>query len=136
MRRTSSPSFSAVGANALLGKGAAAFVGCAYDFLRSTRQVSHDMSSINITEGRAHFPWPSALALLYPVAAMIYVATATPAPPLMIVGYGVAQLGYVLFAAAVWRGTFRVLALTKRWHVVVSGIAAFSVGTLLSNVGG
>lgn len=81
------------------------------------------------------FPWKSALALLYPISAAIYVATSTPANPAMVVGYGVANLGYLLFAAGIWAGSFRILGLTKRWHVLAAAVAAFAVGTVLSNVG-
>lgn len=81
------------------------------------------------------FPWPSTLALAYPIAATVYIASRTPAGPAMVVGYGLANLGYLLFAAGIWAGTFRVLGLKKRWQVLVSAIAAFVVGTALSNIG-
>ena len=63
--------------------------------------------------------WPSALTLLYPVGAAIWIASYTPPPASAIVGYGVANLGYALFAAGILRGTFRVFGLRTRWRVIV-----------------
>ena len=82
------------------------------------------------------FPWPSALGLLYPITAIVYVGTATPAGAAMVVGYGIANLGYLLFVAGVFGGTFQILGLNNRWQVFAAAVAAFLLGTLLSNVGG
>jgi hypothetical protein len=82
------------------------------------------------------FPWPSAVGLLYPIAATVYVATATPAGAAMVVGYGIANLGYLLFAAGFVGGTYRILGLKNRWQVFGAAVAAFLLGTVLSNVGG
>jgi hypothetical protein len=81
------------------------------------------------------FPWPSALSLLYPIGATIYIATLTPAGPAMVVGYGLTNLGYLLFGAGIWAGSFRILGLKRRWQVLAAAVAAFGVGTVLSNVG-
>jgi hypothetical protein len=81
------------------------------------------------------FPWVSTLALLYPIAAAIYIATTTPASTVMIVGYTIANLGYLLLGAGIWAGSFRAFGLKKRWQVLAFGVAAFVVGTVLSNVG-
>jgi hypothetical protein len=82
------------------------------------------------------FPWPSALAVLYPVGAAISIAVAMPevrsaamARPAMIAGYGLANLGYLLFVAGLWPGTFRILGLKKRWQVFVSAVLSLAVGT-------
>jgi hypothetical protein len=82
----------------------------------------------------AKFPWASTVALLYPAAATVYIATTTPATPMMVAGYGIANLGYVLLGAGLSAGSFRILGLKKRWHVTMSGVAAFAVGTVLSNI--
>ena len=82
------------------------------------------------------FPWKSALALLYPICAAIYLATATPSSPAMVVGYGLANLGYLLFAAGIFAGCFHVFGLKRRWHVLAAAVAAYAVGTVLSNIGG
>ncbi len=82
------------------------------------------------------FPWPSALGLLYPIAAIVYVGTATSAGTATVVGYGIANLGYLLFVAGVVGGTFQILGLNNRWQVCAAAVAAFLLGTLLSNVGG
>jgi hypothetical protein len=80
------------------------------------------------------FPWVSAISLLYPIGAAIYIATQTPAKPSMIVGYGLANLGYLLIGAGTVKGTFKILRLKERWHVLVAGAIAFLLGTFLSNI--
>jgi hypothetical protein len=66
----------------------------------------------------------SAVAILYPIGAMGWMAMTYPeAPALCVLAYGVANLGYLLLAASV-PGSFRILGLTTRWHVVVAGFAA------------
>ena len=62
---------------------------------------------------RRSFPYLSLLALLYPVAAILYMAK-TPASPILILGYGFANLGYLLGAAMVVPGHFRILGLDDR----------------------
>jgi hypothetical protein len=78
------------------------------------------------------FPWLSMISLLYPLGAAIYMVTRTPTRPTMIVGYGLINLGFLLFGAGILQGTFRVLGLTKRWHVLVGGAIALLTGTFLS----
>jgi hypothetical protein len=80
------------------------------------------------------FPWVSAISSLYPIGAAVYIATQTPARPPMILGYGLANLGYLLVGAGILKGTFRILGLKKRWHVLVAGAIAFLIGTFLSNI--
>jgi hypothetical protein len=84
---------------------------------------------------REHFPWLSAVALLYPVGATVYIATSTPAGFPSVIGYGIANLGYLLFAAGLFAGTFRVLGLKNRWQTIGAAILALGVGTVLSNMG-
>lgn len=84
--------------------------------------------------GGSVFPWFSTLSLLYPISATIYIATGTPAPPVTIAGYGLANLGYLLFAAGIFTGTFGVFGMKKRWHVFMLAVACFTIGTLLSNM--
>ncbi|MFI5338415.1 MAG: hypothetical protein ACHQ7N_01075 [Candidatus Methylomirabilales bacterium] len=79
-------------------------------------------------------PPASAVALLYPTAAVIYLAQSTPAPLIVVAGYGLAQLGYTLLAAGLLVGTFRVFGLRRRWQVLLAGALALTVGTMLSNV--
>lgn len=81
------------------------------------------------------FPWVSTISLLYPVRAGIYIATQTPASVAMVVGYCLANLGYLLIGAGIIKGTFRILGLKKRRQVLVAGFLAFLVGTFLSNIG-
>ena len=51
------------------------------------------------------------------------------------VGYFLANLGYLLVGAGMIKGTFKIFALKKRWHVLGAGALAFLVGTFLSNIG-
>jgi hypothetical protein len=81
------------------------------------------------------FPWVSAISLLYPIGAGVYIATQTPARPPMIVGCGLANLGYLLIGAGIFKGTFRIFGLRRRWQVLVAGTIAFLIGTFLSNIG-
>ena len=81
------------------------------------------------------FPWQSAAALLYPVSASIYVATMAPAGTATIVGYGLANLGYLLFAVGFKGGSFRILGIRNRWQVFGAAIVSFVLGTVLCNLG-
>jgi len=80
-------------------------------------------------------PWPSAVALLYPIIATIYIAGWTPAGPAMVVGYGLANLGYILLGAGIISDTFQVLGLKSRRQVFSAAAAFFVVGTVLTNIG-
>jgi hypothetical protein len=97
------------------------------------------IAKIALVERGTGFPWPSALAVLYPVGAAISIAKAMPevrsatmARPAMVAGYGLANLGYLLFVAGVWPGTFRILGLKKRWQVFASAVLSLAVGTVLA----
>jgi len=81
------------------------------------------------------FPWVSAIFLLYPIGSAVYIATQTPARAPMIVGYGLANIGYLLIGAGIVKGTFRIFGLKKRWQMLVAGATAFLIGTFLSNIG-
>lgn len=81
-----------------------------------------------------NFPWQSAVCLLYPIGATIYITAATPAGAAEIIGYGISNLGYLLFAAGVFGGTFRILGLRNRWQVFGAAVVSFVLGTVLSNV--
>lgn len=80
------------------------------------------------------FPWISALSLLYPISATIYIAKSTPAPPIMIAGYGLGNLGYLLFAAGIFSGTFSAFGLKRRWQVLALAAICLAIGTLLSSI--
>ena len=84
---------------------------------------------------REQLPWPSVIALLYPVSTVAYIATRTPTGIPTAIGYGLANLGYLLFAAALFAGTFRALGLKTRWRTIVAAVISFAVGTVLSNLG-
>jgi hypothetical protein len=80
------------------------------------------------------FPVWSGLALLIPIFAFLRIS-GIPADPIVRVGYALAQLGYVLFAAGLFAGTFRILGLRSRPQVFGSAVAVFILGTILSNLG-
>ncbi len=81
------------------------------------------------------FPWISAISLLYPIGAGVYISTLTPARTPMIEGYCLANLGYLLVGSGIIKGTFNIFGLKKRWQVFVAGALVFLVGTFLSNAG-
>jgi len=94
------------------------------DFIFEANARNADASS-------REFPWPSAGLLLYPIGASITIAKTTPANFSTIVGYGFAQLGYLLLGASIFSRTFGVFRLGKRWQIVVVGIACLGIGTAL-----
>lgn len=87
---------------------------------------------MGIKESR--FPWLSAISLLYPVGAIIYISTQTPASLPMIIGYGFANLGYMLFGAGIFKGTFKIFGLKRRFHVFAVAVIATLTGIFLSNI--
>ena len=76
--------------------------------------------------------YPSTISLLYPIVAMIYIATKIPEVP-VILGYGLSQLGYVMIFAGVYKGTFLVFNLDKRIQVFVSAIVCVGMGFMFIN---
>lgn len=78
------------------------------------------------------FPYPSLLALLYPVVAILSM-TKTPAPPVLLLGYGFANLGYLLGAATIIPGHFRILGLDDRVPTLIAAILFWMIGLALSN---
>lgn len=82
---------------------------------------------------RRGFPYPSLLALLYPVVAILSMAKTT-APSILILGYGFASLGYILGAATVFPGHFRILGLDDRIPTLIAAVVFWVIGFALSNV--
>ena len=87
-------------------------------------------------------PW-SAISLLYPLLAMLYIWTRIQREDpdfsgntlLVVLSYGISNIGYVLLGAGIFAGTFRIFGLTKRWKVFLAGAVAWIVGAVLTNVG-
>ncbi len=79
------------------------------------------------------FPWVSWLAMLYPIHAMVTIAN-MGAPILPTLGYGFANLGYLLFGAGLLVGNFRALGFRYRGQSLIAAIAVWIVGTVLSNL--
>ncbi|MDA2915141.1 hypothetical protein MYX77_14535, partial [Acidobacteriia bacterium AH_259_A11_L15] len=67
------------------------------------------------TQERRILPVGSALALIYPVGAMVW-AWQQGMPFPVGLGYGLSNLGYVLLFATVF-GSFRTFGLKKRWQI-------------------
>lgn len=82
---------------------------------------------------RRGFPVLSLVALLYPVGAMLSMAS-TPASPILILSSGFANLGYLLGAAFVFPGHFRVLGFDDRLPTLVAGALSWVIGFVLSNI--
>ena len=76
--------------------------------------------------------YPSTISLLYPIVAMIYTAMKIPEVP-VILGYGLSQLGYVMFFAGVYKGTFLVFNLDKRLQVLVVAVVCVGMGFIFIN---
>lgn len=79
------------------------------------------------------FPYISFIALIYPVAAMLSMYD-TAVPVVTVLGYGFANLGYLLLAAGVFAGQFRAFSLEGRIPTIVAAILAWVLGVGLSNV--
>ena len=86
---------------------------------------------VETNKGMKNF-YPSTISLLYPIVAMIYIATKIPEVP-VILGYGLSQLGYVMFFAGVYKGTFLVFNLDKRRQVLSVAIILIVSGLVLFN---
>ena len=86
---------------------------------------------VETNNGMKNF-YPSTISLLYPIIAMIYIATKIPEVS-VILGYGLSQLGYVMIFAGVYKGTFLVFNLDKRLQVFVSAIVCVGMGFMFIN---
>lgn len=82
---------------------------------------------------RHGFPYLSLFALIYPVVAILSMAK-FPAPPILILGYGFANLAYLLGAATVIPGHFRILGLDDRITTFIAAVIFWVIGLVLSNV--
>ena len=78
---------------------------------------------------KAHFI--STYSLAYPILAMIYIRTHTTDTGI-IIGYGLAQLGYLLIASGIIWGTFKVFDLDTRLKTIIMGICCLFIGTVFS----
>lgn len=85
-------------------------------------------------EGIAPSRWrtPSAFALAYPLLAGAWMSSR--APLVEAAGYGVTQLGYLVAAAGLIFGSFRVLGIRSRLGGLALGAAFWVVGVLLVNL--
>lgn len=79
------------------------------------------------------WPWISFIGLLYPVLAMTHVARIEESSATDIIGYGFANLGYLLFASALISGSFKALNLQKRTSTFVIAAICWCIGYYLSN---
>lgn len=87
----------------------------------------------------SRFPWPSVIALFYPFVAGVWVyqqaaAAAHPANGLVALGYGLANLGYLLAASGLLFGRFGAFCLRSRRATLGVALAAYLVGTVITNL--
>jgi hypothetical protein len=82
---------------------------------------------------RSNFPWISTLTILYPITAMLTIAN-QGAPLLPTLGYGFANLGYLLLGAGILAGSFRALGFRYRIPTLIAAVAVWIMGTSLSNL--
>jgi len=85
----------------------------------------------NNAQERTSFPWISAITMLFPIAAMATIAN-QGAPILPTLGYGFANLGYLLFGAGIVAGSFRALGFRYRISTIIAGVTIWIVGTVWS----
>ena len=79
--------------------------------------------------------WPSFLALAYPLTASMTFPQGS-AGALEVMGYGLANLGYLLGIVGVAAGHFRALGLNYRVPTFIAAVGAWVTGTILVNIGG
>ena len=79
------------------------------------------------------FPIYSTVALLYPITAGIH-AYSYGAPIVFAFYYGLSNLGYLLIAAGIFKGSFLILGLETRAKVLIWGVIALAVGALYLNI--
>jgi len=105
-------------------------------FTRATTIDESQKEFIHIygsSKERSSFPWLSTLAMLYPIGAQVTIAN-HGAPLLPTLGYGFANLGYLLLGAGVLAGSFRALGFRYRIPTLIAAVAVWLVGTMLSNL--
>ena len=78
------------------------------------------------------FPYLSLLALLYPIAAILWLYNSDESVS-MILGYGFSNLGYLLGVAFIYPGHFRILNLDSRISAIFYAVLAFVLGFILIN---
>ena len=79
---------------------------------------------------------PSGLALLYPLAAAVFYVSTVGESVAGALGYGLANLGYVLLAAGLVSGTFKVFDLSRRWQVLLAAMVTWMDGAPYTVEGG
>ena len=82
---------------------------------------------------KEHFPWFSWLAMLYPIMAILW-CSLNGIPLLITLGYGFANLGYLLLISGVLAGSFRALGFRYRKPTIIAAIIFWLYGTILSNL--
>jgi hypothetical protein len=100
----------------------------AQDFVQSLDRFAAATSPTGV-------PYWSIAGILYPLLGTLTVAITTPAPPLVLVGAFVANVGYLLLACAFLAGSFRAFGLQSRRATFFAAIAAFAVGFITTNIG-
>ena len=80
------------------------------------------------------FPWVSAALLLLPIAAAIYLAATTSVNIVVVLGYGIANLSYLLVGVGIFTGKFGIFKITNRKQAFIAAAIAFVAGTALVNV--
>ena len=82
---------------------------------------------------RTDFPWISWLTMLYPIVAMVKISN-QGAPILPTLGFGFANLGYLLLVAGILAGGFRALGFSYRIPTLIAAVSIWIVGTMMSKL--
>jgi len=71
--------------------------------------------------------------MFYPIAAMLIIAN-RGVSTLPTLGHGFANLGYLLFGSGILTGSFHTLGFRYRIPTIITAVAVWFMGMLLSNV--
>ena len=82
----------------------------------------------------SNFPWVSAALLLLPIGATIYLAATSTVNIVVLLGYGIANVSYVLLGVGIFTGKFGIFKITDRKQAFIAAAIAFVLGTALVNV--
>ena len=102
--------------------------------LKSLRSSQDEfMAAFGQHTKRAAFPWISTALLILPIWA-IFATSGRGASFVPAVGYGLANLGYLLFVVGIATGRFGILGLQNRKATIIMAAAVWLAGVFLSNL--
>jgi hypothetical protein len=91
------------------------------------------LAAYGTTADRPRRMWASTIGLLYPMIAIVVVGDGG-APPVVSLGFGLCQLGYLLLFSGFIAGRFRVLGFHYRVPTIIAAAGSWIIGVILSNL--